>query len=179
MLQALHFIAQHDEGSLEEAHAKTVFATVYDVCVDDWEVDASGAAGQAASAASGAHWRMGSYERMGTPRDQRVSGVVLSTMPEFYFYMEVVLRLVGRFCDLSAAAGMLTDLRIGHRREWGNHEGSEKAFRKHCLEALEQIQKNHQGTEEFQTWARRYGFDFGVCAAPASGGLWAFAPQNR
>ena len=50
----MHFIAQY-EGSLEEAHAKTLFATVYDMYVDDWEVvDASGAAGQAASAASGA-----------------------------------------------------------------------------------------------------------------------------
>ena len=96
--------------------------------VDDWEVRASGAAGQAASAASGAHWKLGSHERMGTPRDQRVSGEVLSTRPEFYFYMEMVLRLVGRFCDLSAAAGMLIDLRIGHRRAWGNDEGSEKGF---------------------------------------------------
>ena len=183
LLQALHFIAQY-EGLLEEAHAKTVFATVYDMYVDDWEADVSGEPGQAASgahwrtAASGAHWRIWRYERMGIPRDQRVSGAVLSTRPEFYFHMEMVLRLVGRFCDLSTAAKMLIDLRIGHRRAWGNDEGSENVFREHCLEALEQIQKNHQGTEEFQTWARRYGFQYGVCAAPASGGLWIFAPQR-
>ena len=89
--------------------------------------------------------------------------------------MEMVLRLVGRFCELSAAAGILLDLRIGHRRQWGIPEGSAKVFRKHCLEALEQIQKNHQGTEAFQLWADLYGGQYGVSAAPASGGLWAFA----
>ena len=84
---------------------------------------------------------------------------------------------MGRFCDLGAAATMLTDLNIAYCRAWSHVEGSAKVFRKHCLEALEQIQKNYQGTEEFQTWAVRYGGQYGVCAAPASGGLWAFAPQ--
>ena len=166
LLQALHFIAQY-EGSLEEAHAKTLFATVYDMYVDGWRVGVSGEPGQAASAASGAPLQPL------RPLQTRV----LSTRPEFYFHMEMVLRLVGRFCDLSAAAGMLIDLRIGHRRAWGNDEGSEKVFRKHCLEALVEIQKRNQGTEEFQKWAMRYGGQYGVCAAPASGGLWAFAPQ--
>ena len=115
---------------------------------------------------------------MGTPRDQRVSGALLCTVPDFFCYMEMVLRLVGRFCDLSVAAKMLVDIRVFKYRAWGNHICSPgKVIRKHCLEALEQIQKNHQGTEEFQTWARRYGGQYGVCAAPASGGLWAFAPQ--
>ena len=161
LLQALHFIAQH-EGSLEEAHATTLLATVYDMYVNDWEVRASGAAGQAASAASGAHCPEFHF---------------LSTRPEFYVYMEMVLRLVGRFCDLSAAAGMLRDLHFGHRRAWGNDEGSDKSSREHCLEALVQIQWKYKDTEEFQTWALRYGGQYGVCAAPASGGLWAFAPQ--
>ena len=38
LLQALRFFAQY-EGSLEEAHARTLFATVYDMYVDDWEAD--------------------------------------------------------------------------------------------------------------------------------------------
>ena len=103
VLQALHFIAQC-EGSLEEAHATTLFATVYDMYVDDWEVCVSGELGQAASAASGAPLQPL------RPLQTRV----LSTRPEFYFHMEMVLRLVGRFCDLSAAAGMLRDLPVSY-----------------------------------------------------------------
>ena len=92
--------------------------------------------------------------------------------------MEMVLRLVGRFCDLSVAAEMLVDICFFKYRAWGNHICSPgKVIRKHCLEALEQIQKNHQGTEEFQLFAQRHGGQYGLCAAPASGGLWAFAPQ--
>ena len=53
LLQALRFFAQY-EGSLEQAHARMLFATVYDMYVDDWEVDASGADAWVASAASGA-----------------------------------------------------------------------------------------------------------------------------
>ena len=125
LLQALHFIAQC-EGSFEEAHATTLLATVYDMYVDDWGVGVSGEPGQAASAASGAHsaasgahWCTWRDERIGIPRDH----AVLSTRPEFYFHMEMVLRLVGRFCDLSAAEGILIDLRIGHRRA-----GKERRF---------------------------------------------------
>ena len=40
LLQALRFIAQCEE-SLEKAHARTLFATVYGMYVDDWEVAAA------------------------------------------------------------------------------------------------------------------------------------------
>ena len=82
LLQALRFIAQCEE-SLEEAHAKTLFASVYDMYVDDWEVEASSEAAWEASAASGAHWTMGSYGRMGAPRDQR-ERALLYTVPDFF-----------------------------------------------------------------------------------------------
>ena len=83
LLQALRFIAQCEE-SLEEAHAKTLFASVYDMYVDDWEVEASSEAAWEASAASGAHWTMGSYGRMGAPpRDQR-ERALLYTLPDFF-----------------------------------------------------------------------------------------------
>ena len=169
LLQALRFIAQHEEF-LEKAHATTLFATVYNMYVDDWEVAAAGEA----NAASGAP--IESY--VGDRELRGPTGILLCTRPELNFYMEMVLRVVGRLCELSAAEGILFDLRIAHRRQWGNPEGSAaKVFRKHCLEALEQIQKNHQGTEEFQLFAQRHGGQYGLCAAPASGGLWAFAPQ--
>ena len=170
LLQALRFIAQHEE-SLECNHAKFLFATVYNMYVDGWEVAAAGEA----NAAFGAE-----YESYVGDRELRgPTGILLCTRPELNFYMEMVLRVVGRLCELSAAAGILFDLRISHRRQWGNPEGSAaKVFRKHCLEALEQIQKNHQGTEEFQLFAQRHGGQYGLCAAPASGGLWAFAPRT-
>ena len=169
LLQALRFIAQHEEF-LEKAHATTLFATVYNMYVDDWEVAAAGEANAASGAAIESY--VGDRELRGP------TGILLCTRPELNFYMEMVLRVVGRLCELSAAEGILFDLRIAHRRQWGNPEGSAaKVFRKHCLEALEQIQKNHQGTEEFQLFAQRHGGQYGLCAAPASGGLWAFAPQ--
>ena len=166
LLQALRFIAQHEE-SLEKAHATTLFATVYNMYVDDWEVAAAGEANAASGAAIESY--VGDRELRGP------TGILLCTRPELNFYMEMVLRVVGRLCELSAAAGILFDLRISHRRQWGNPEGSAaKVFRKHCLEALEQIQKNHQGTEELQRWGRSYGAFYGK---PASGGLWIFDPS--
>ena len=139
--------------------------------MDDWGL----AAAWEANAASGAP--IESY--VGDRELRGPTGILLCTRPELNFYMEMVLRVVGRLCELSAASGILFDLRNGHSRQWRNPEGSAaaKVFRKHCLEALEQIQKNHQGTEEFQLFARRHGRRYGTCAAPASGGLWAFAPQ--
>ena len=164
LLQALRFIAQHEEF-LEKAHATTLFATVYNMYVDDWEVAAAGEANAASGAAIESY--VGDRELRGP------TGILLCTRPELNFYMEMVLRVVGRLCELSAAAGILFDLRIARWRKGS----AAKVFRKHCLEALEQIQKNHQGTEEFQLFAQRHGGQYGICAAPASGGLWAFAPQ--
>ena len=51
LLQVLRFIARCEE-SLEKAHATTLFVTIYDMYVNDWGVNASGADGQAAAAAS-------------------------------------------------------------------------------------------------------------------------------
>ena len=106
LLQALAFIGLY-EDSLENAHAKMLFATVYNMYVKHWQAKVD----------------------IQSRRD------FLARLPDFYLHMEMVFRLLGRFCDMRIAQILEDDLRHCQRFTWGN----EKYFRTHCRKALEQI----------------------------------------
>ena len=119
LLQVLAFIAQY-EDSLEKAHAKMLFATVYNMYVNAWE----------------------------TKVDIHSRRSFLARLPDFYLHMEMVFRLLGRFCDLRDAQFLEVDLHLCRHFLWGD----ETYFRTHCGKALEQIRaldaRNENGSFE-------------------------------
>ena len=90
LLQVLAFIAQY-EDSLEKAHAKMLFATVYNMYVNAWET------------------KVNAYMR-----------TFLAYLPDFYLHMEMVFRLLGRFGDLRDAQILEDDLHHCREFTWGD-----------------------------------------------------------
>ena len=90
MLQVLAFIAQY-EDSLEKAHAKMLFATVYNMYVNAWEA------------------KLTAYRRN-----------FLAELPGFLLHMEMVFRLLGRFGDLRDAQILEDDLHHCRMFHWGD-----------------------------------------------------------
>ena len=91
LLQVLAFIAQY-EDSLEKAHAKMLFATVYNMYVNAWE----------------------------TKVDIHSRRSFLARLPDFYLHMEMVFRLLGRFGDLRDAQILEDDLHHCPDLHWGD-----------------------------------------------------------
>ena len=123
LLQVLAFIAQY-EDSLEKAHAKMLFATVYNMYVNAWETKVN-------------NKPVNAYRRN-----------FLAYLPDFYLHMEMVFRLLGRFGDLRDAQILEDDLQDFATTFYQ----SETYFRTHCGKALEQIRardaRNENGSFE-------------------------------